>query len=107
MADAERIVAGPGFGQARGYDGVVMKESLRTRVLDAEVDCVDMPGALELVDSQIRYGEEPGTVLAVNPEKIYALRRNLFLRDFFFEGEDSHTRWNRSGNGLATEGVAG
>ncbi len=55
----------------------------RLRVLDTPVDCVDMRGALAFVDACVHNGNIPGTVLAVNPEKVYALRGNPFLRVFF------------------------
>ncbi len=55
----------------------------RLHVLNTPVDCVDMHGALEFVDAYVHGAQEPGTILAVNPEKVYALRGNPFLRDFF------------------------
>ncbi len=55
----------------------------RTQVLDAEVDCINMTDALKYVDRHIQTANRAGTILAVNPEKIYSLRQNGFLRDFF------------------------
>ena len=55
----------------------------RIQVLDTEVDCINMTDALEFVDQHIQTGNKAGTVLAVNPEKVYALRQNKFLKDFF------------------------
>lgn len=55
----------------------------RAPVLDTQVDCVDMEGALKFVDHYIKNCDQVGTILAVNPEKIYALRKNSFLKDFF------------------------
>ncbi|HNO75015.1 MAG TPA: WecB/TagA/CpsF family glycosyltransferase [Nitrosomonas mobilis] len=55
----------------------------RIQVLDTEVDCINMTGALEYVDHHIQTANKAATILAVNPEKIYALRQNKFLRDFF------------------------
>lgn len=57
----------------------------RHHVLDTPVDAVNMEGALRLVDMKIQAADKPGYVLAVNPEKVYALRKNPFLRDFFEE----------------------
>lgn len=55
----------------------------RTQILDTEVDCINMTDALKYVDHHIQTANKAGTILAVNPEKIYALRQNRFLRDFF------------------------
>lgn len=55
----------------------------RFRVLDTPVDCVDMAGALAFVDEYVRHGSKPGTILSVNPEKVFAFRENPFLHDFF------------------------
>lgn len=60
-----------------------MTTSKRTQVLDTEVDCISMLDALEYVDHHIRSTNKAGTILAVNPEKIYALRQNKFLQNFF------------------------
>jgi N-acetylglucosaminyldiphosphoundecaprenol N-acetyl-beta-D-mannosaminyltransferase len=58
----------------------------RVDVLDVPVDCVDMNGALAFVDDHVRHGTGPATILAVNPEKVYQLRRNAFLKRFFEGG---------------------
>ena len=55
----------------------------RAQVLDTQVDCVDMEGALKFVDQYIHNGKQVGTILAVNPEKVFALRKSSFLKDFF------------------------
>lgn len=55
----------------------------RYRVLDTPVDAIDMAGTLGSIDEWIRHSEKPGIVLAVNPEKVYALRKSPFLREFF------------------------
>lgn len=55
----------------------------RIHVLDTAVDCINITDALKYVDQHIRTGNKAGTILAVNPEKIYALRQSRFLRDFF------------------------
>lgn len=60
-----------------------MNQVRRTSILGAPVDCVNMALALQLIDEYIQEAELPGTVLAVNPEKVYALRENQFLKDFF------------------------
>lgn len=46
-----------------------MSDSRRVAVLGVPVDCVDMDGALEIVDQMIR-GDKSQTILAVNPEKV-------------------------------------
>ncbi len=55
----------------------------RTQVLDTQVDCIDMEETLKFVDQYICNANRVGTILAVNPEKVYALRQNRFLKDFF------------------------
>ena len=52
-------------------------------ILDTPIDVVDMTGALDFVDRYIASPNKSGYVLAVNPEKVYALRENPFLKDFF------------------------
>ncbi len=56
---------------------------VRYSVLGAPVDAVDMAGALAAVDRHIRTAATAGYVLAVNPEKVYVLRENAFLKAFF------------------------
>ncbi len=60
-----------------------MNKIKRTSILGTPVDCVDMVLALQSIDEYIQEAKQPGTVLAVNPEKVYALRENQFLKDFF------------------------
>ncbi len=56
----------------------------RLRVLGAPVDSLSgMESALDIIDDQVRQAEGPMHVLAVNPEKLYALRRDRFLAHFF------------------------
>lgn len=55
----------------------------RIQVLDTQVDCISMTDALKYVDHHIRTVNKAGTILAVNPEKVYALRQSRFLRNFF------------------------
>lgn len=55
----------------------------RFRILDTPVDAVDMKGALAFVDQCIETASAPGVILAANPEKVYALRENSFLKEFF------------------------
>lgn len=54
-------------------------------ILGLPVHAVDMEGALAEVDRRIRVGSSPGYILAANPEKVYAVRRNPFLAGFFRE----------------------
>lgn len=51
----------------------------RVQILGVPVDCVDMSRALDTVDELVR-GERPGTVLAVNPEKIIRSQSDTILR---------------------------
>jgi N-acetylglucosaminyldiphosphoundecaprenol N-acetyl-beta-D-mannosaminyltransferase len=60
-----------------------MKRVNRVTILGAPVDCLDMITAIELVEAHIRESHSTAAVLAVNPEKVYALRDNQFLADFF------------------------
>jgi N-acetylglucosaminyldiphosphoundecaprenol N-acetyl-beta-D-mannosaminyltransferase len=58
----------------------------RVRVLGVPVDRVDMAGATAFVEERIASGGPPATVLAVNPEKVYAIQRDPFLQGFFEGG---------------------
>lgn len=42
-----------------------------------------MSTALDFIDFSVRTRTSPGAVLAVNPEKVYVLRQDAFLKDFF------------------------
>ena len=55
----------------------------RLNVLGAPVDSVDMNTALDFVADAVRTRTSAGAILAVNPEKVYVLRRDAFLREFF------------------------
>lgn len=61
----------------------VMNIPERLNILDTQVDVVDMAGALDFVDHYVATAHKPGCILAVNPEKVYALRENPFLKGFF------------------------
>jgi N-acetylglucosaminyldiphosphoundecaprenol N-acetyl-beta-D-mannosaminyltransferase len=50
------------------------------------VDRVDMAGAVAFVADHVRADGPPATVLAVNPEKVYAIKRDPFLQGFFESG---------------------
>lgn len=63
----------------------MMERPVRESVLNTPVDCVNMAGALRHVEDFIRNAKRPATILAVNPEKVYAIRGNRFLKDFFQE----------------------
>ncbi len=58
-------------------------EIKRLNVLDTPVDAVDMSKALSFVEDYVRNGNTPGYILAVNPEKVFILRTNPFMREFF------------------------
>lgn len=62
-----------------------MKQPERLNILETPVDVVDMAGALDFVDCYVAAAGKPGYILAVNPEKVYALRENPFLKGFFDE----------------------
>ena len=52
--------------------------------MEGAVDAVDMKSALDFIaDYTSRKENPPGFVLAMNPEKVFALRANPFLRSFF------------------------
>lgn len=55
----------------------------RYEVLGCPVDTVDMRDALDYVADAVKNRTSAGFVLAVNPEKVYILREDEFLRDFF------------------------
>ena len=55
----------------------------RLKILDTPVDVVEMTGALDFVNQCVASGGKPGYILAVNPEKVYALRENPFSKGFF------------------------
>lgn len=57
----------------------------RVRVLGVPVDTVDMQGALDFIDARVAREDEAGYVVAVNPEKAFAIRRDQELRDFVEE----------------------
>lgn len=51
-------------------------------MLGVPVDAVDMEHALAVVDHLVRTAVRPGYIVAVNPEKVYAIRGDRFLREF-------------------------
>lgn len=55
----------------------------RIEVLGVPLDLVDMPGALAAAENLINGEANSGCVLAVNPEKIIALREDEWLLGFF------------------------
>ncbi len=56
----------------------------RYSILNGFVDDVDMEKALDFVRDYIKDDNAPvGYVLAMNPEKFFALRKNQFLQEFF------------------------
>ena len=60
-----------------------MREIRRLRVLGVPVDAVDMEAALGFVDARIHAGGNGNCILAVNPEKTSAVRRDRALQEFF------------------------
>jgi N-acetylglucosaminyldiphosphoundecaprenol N-acetyl-beta-D-mannosaminyltransferase len=54
----------------------------RVRVLGAPVDVVDMRAAIQFVDSKVAEGGDSGYVVAINPEKTFAIRKNKDLGTF-------------------------
>ena len=63
--------------------GVPPPEFERLHILGAPVDVVDMPGALRFVDRCVREERPTCSIAAMNPEKVYSLRRSSRLRLFF------------------------
>lgn len=59
-----------------------MQDIRRVRVPGAPVDTVDMQGALEFIDAKVADRGPPGYVVAVNPEKTFAIQRNRQLEEF-------------------------
>lgn len=59
-----------------------MKEIKRVRVLNTPVDVVEMEAALEFVDFKVRAGESGNYIVAMNPEKTFAVKRDRSLGDF-------------------------
>ena len=55
----------------------------RVNVLGVPVDVVDMSSALKFVEQRIASEQPPGCVLAVNPEKVYAVRSSPLLKRLF------------------------
>lgn len=55
----------------------------RLSVLDTSVDALDMSAALAFVDRCVRWAERPACILAVNPEKVYVLRKDPRLKALF------------------------
>ena len=60
-----------------------MTKVTRYEVLGCPVDGVDMRGALDYVADAVKTRTEPGFILAVNPEKVFVLRNDEFLKQFF------------------------
>jgi N-acetylglucosaminyldiphosphoundecaprenol N-acetyl-beta-D-mannosaminyltransferase len=58
-----------------------MQDIRRVRLPGAPVDTVDMQGALDFVDAKVAGGGESGHVVAMNPEKTFAVERNRELRE--------------------------
>jgi len=52
----------------------------RIELLGVPLDCVDLSQALSAVEEMIR-GDQPGTVIAVNPEKVIKARKSPVLLD--------------------------
>ena len=55
----------------------------RVRILGVPVNDVDMATCLEMIDQRIASHGKTGCVLAMNPEKVVALQRNIELRQLF------------------------
>ena len=58
-------------------------EKNRYEILETPVDVVDMQTALAWIADAVKQRTTPGFVLAVNPEKVFALRRDSALKRFF------------------------
>ncbi len=55
----------------------------RRAVLGMPVDAVDMAGAVAAIDEELQGGGRRRTVLAMNPEKVFALENNPDLQEVF------------------------
>lgn len=55
----------------------------RYDILGSLVDAVDMRAALDWVAEAVKGRTTPGFILAMNPEKVFVLRKDAFLKDFF------------------------
>lgn len=62
---------------------MVEENMKRLNVLGMPVDDASMPEIFSYVDSLIKEGKRDNYILAVNPEKIMALRKGRFSRDMF------------------------
>ena len=51
--------------------------------METPVDAVDMGNALDYVEESVINNTAPKVILAVNPEKVYILRDDSFLKTFF------------------------
>ncbi|MDD5711502.1 MAG: WecB/TagA/CpsF family glycosyltransferase [Smithellaceae bacterium] len=60
-----------------------MLNNRRIRILDIPLDPIDMPAALEFVNDAIAQHKIAQYILAVNPEKVMALRQDASLRALF------------------------
>ena len=61
----------------------VMSQIERVRVLNTPVDVIDMTGALEFIDRLIQSNSTGNYILAVNPEKVNVLHKDVFLKGMF------------------------
>ena len=59
-----------------------MKQLDRTEILDVSVDVAGMGEVLDYVDERIRTRGKTGYIVAINPEKVYQLRRDSELKKF-------------------------
>lgn len=59
----------------------------RVEVLGVPVDTVDMSAAVKIADQAVQQASEPLRILAVNPEKVFALRKDPTLQQFFASSE--------------------
>lgn len=55
----------------------------RLRVLNVPVDVIDMKGAVKYIDNLIQDNKKRGYILAVNPEKVIILQKDLSLKQMF------------------------
>ena len=60
-----------------------MMEISRYKIMETVVDGVNMRDALDFVADYIQEKKQIGFILAMNPEKVFALRSNPFLQSFF------------------------
>lgn len=61
----------------------ILPKPRRVEVRGVPVDTLNMSSVIEYLEQHLQTADQPGYVLAINPEKVYALRANPRLAAFF------------------------